>query len=96
MNKLVFNIVKNRGIPVYGDFDPVVENMKNPVFKAFLKYKNYPSPLAIRETQNNCIFCFKEVTVKEIEKEINKLSSKKTSQNSDIPRRIVKENVDIF
>ena len=38
----------------------------------------------------------KKVTKEEIEKEINKLSKKKVSQNSDILTRTVKENSDIF
>ena len=47
--------------------------------------------LTIRHSRKNSIFCFKEVTIEEIETEIYKLSSKKASQNSDIPTRIVKE-----
>ena len=70
--------------------------MKDPAFKAILKYKNHPSIYAIRNTRKNSIFCFKEVTIEEIEKEINRLSSKKAYQNSDIPTRIVKENADFF
>ena len=70
--------------------------MKDPVFMAILKYKNYPSILAVREIRKNSIFCFKEVTIEEIQKEINKFSSRKASQNRDIPTRIVKENADIF
>ena len=96
LNKLFSNIVKNFGIPVYDNFDPVIENIKDPVLKAILKCKNNPSILAIRGTRINRIFCFKEVTIEEIEKESNKLSSKKASQNSNIPTRIVKENADIF
>ena len=96
MNKFFSNIVKNLGIPVDDDFDPVIGNLKGPVFKAILKYKNHPSILGIRDTQKNSIFCFKEVIIEEIEKEISKLNSKKASQNSDIPTRIVKENADIF
>ena len=70
--------------------------MKDPVFTAFLKYKNQASTLAVRDTQKNSIFFFKEVTIKEIRNEINKLSSKKASRTSDVPTRIVKENPGIF
>ena len=73
MNKFFSNIIKNLGIPVY---DPIIENMNDAVFKVILKYKSHPSILAIRGTQENSIFCFKEVTIKEIEKEINKLGGK--------------------
>ena len=70
--------------------------MEDSVFKAILKYKNHSSILAIRDTRENSIFCFKEVNIEEVEKEINKLNSKNASQNSDIPKRIVKENPDTF
>ena len=70
--------------------------MKDPVFKAFLKYKNHPIILQIRKARKNCIFCFEKVTVEEIAKEIHKLSRKRTSQNSNIPTIIIKENPDIF
>ena len=75
--KFFSNILKNLGITDYDNFDPNIENMKDPVFKAIFKYKNYPSILAIRDTRKNSIFCLKEVTIEEIEKKINKLSSKK-------------------
>ena len=34
-NKFFSNIVKNLGIPDYDNFDPILENMKEPVFKLF-------------------------------------------------------------
>ena len=33
LNKFFSNIVKNIGISVYDDFDQIIENMKDPVFK---------------------------------------------------------------
>ena len=50
LNKFFSNIVKNIGISVYGDFDQIIENMKDPVFKAkiqniyFLYVKIQTSP----------------------------------------------------
>ena len=37
--------------------------MKDAVLKAILKYKNLPNILAIRDTRENSIFCFKEVVI---------------------------------
>ena len=62
---------------------------------SILKYKNHPSILIIRNTGENSIFCFKELTIEEITKEINKLRSKKVFQNN-VSTRIVKENLDII
>ena len=50
LNKFFSNIVRSINIPVDNDFDPIIENMKEPVLKAIVKYKNYPSILHIRET----------------------------------------------
>ena len=36
LNKFFSNIVKNLGIPVYVDFNLIIENMKDPDFKAIL------------------------------------------------------------
>ena len=69
LNKFFSNLVKNFDIPLYDNFDPVIQNMKDLVFKAILNYRNDPSILAIRDTRKNGIFCFKEVTIEEIEQE---------------------------
>ena len=61
MNKFFSNIVKNLGIPVYDDFDPIIAKMKDPAFKTILKNKNHPSILAITDIRKNNIFCFKVV-----------------------------------
>ena len=65
--------------------------------KAIIKYRNHPSIIAIRDKYkiSEC-FKFTEVDQKEIEKEIKKLDVNKASQRSDIPTKIIKENIDIF
>ena len=49
--------------------------MKEPVFKAILKYKSHPIILVIRDTGKK-VSCFKDVTIAKIEKEIKKLGNK--------------------
>ena len=96
-NNFFGNIVKNFNISQYSDFDPIIENVKVPSLKVILKYKKHPSILAIRTKCNrNGIFSFREVSFKEIETEISLLKLNKTSQYSDIPTKIIKENSDIF
>ena len=91
------NIVKNLNISQYSDFDPIIENVKDPTLKAILRYKKHPSILAIRTKCNrNGIFSFREVSFKEIETEIKLLKLNKASQYSDISTKIIKENSDIF
>ena len=96
-NNFFGNIVKNLNISQYSDFDPIIENVKDPTLKVILKYKKHPSILAIRTKCNrNGIFSFREVSFKEIETEIRLLKLNKASQYSDIPPKIIKENSDIF
>ena len=91
------NIVKNLNIYQYFDFDPIIENVKDPTIKAIFKYEKHSSILAIRTKCNkNGAFSFKEVSFEEIETEIRLLKLNKASQYSDIPTKIIKENSDIF
>ena len=93
----VGKIVKNLNISQCSDFDPIIENVKDPTLKAILKYEKHPSILAIRTKCNrNGAFSFKEVSFKEIETEIRLLKLNKASQYSDIPTKIIKKNSEIF
>ena len=75
----------------------MINHVKGPTLRAILKYKDHPSILAI---QNNCKngikFAFEEIDLASIEKEIHNLKMNKASQSSDIPTKIIKENVDVF
>ena len=77
--------------------EPYVNCIKDPTLKAILKYRKHPGLFAIRSNcKNKDSFNFLEVDKKEIEKEILNLNANNASQNSDIPIKIVKQNVDIF
>ena len=41
-------------------------------------------------------FCFSQVEHDEIMKEINSLKTNKTTQSTDTPTKLIKENTDIF
>ena len=91
------NVIKNLMIPKYSEYDSSIDRVENCTIRAILKYRNHPSILAIRERKKaQKKFCFKEVSIEEIQKEILNLNNKKASQNSDIPTKIIKENSDIF
>ena len=96
LNNFFSNIVKKLNIPKFNSNNSVTENIKDPVFKAILKYKNHPSILAIQKYSKNKTFHFEEVNIGEVEKEILKLDKTSHWQNTDIPTRIVKDNIDIF
>ena len=88
--------VQNLDISRYSN-EPFVNCIKDPTLKAIVKYRKHPSIIAIRNKyKNKNRFSFIETDKKEIEKEILNLDANKASQNSDIPIKILKENVDIF
>ena len=63
---------------------------------AIIKYKNHPSIKAITDRMEKVgkpTFNFKFTSHKETEKEANNLKIKKASQKSNIPLKIIKENV---
>ena len=64
---------------------------------ALKKCKNHPNINAsIKRMKNlgNFTFSFNFISHDNITEEINKLKSKKASQKTDIPKKMVKENVD--
>ena len=73
LNNLFSNKVKKLSIPKFNSNNSVTENIKDPVIKAILQYKNHPSILAIQKYIKNKTFHFEEVSIGEVEKEILKL-----------------------
>ena len=58
-NNFFGNTVKNLNVSQHPDFDPLIENVKEPTLKAILKYEKHPSILAIRTKCNrNGVFLF--------------------------------------
>ena len=96
LNSFFSHIVKNLNISRYSEFDPVTENIADPTLKAIFKYKDHPSILAIQSHCEKETFRFSEVNIEDIKKNILKLDKNKASQNSDIPIKIIKENLGIF
>ena len=57
------------------------------------KYKNHPRTIAIKQfCENNFSFCFQFVKKNDIFNEIRSLNATKSSQESDILTKIIKEN----
>ena len=80
----------------YSKFDPVTENIVDPTLKTIFKYKYHPSILAIQSNCEKETFRFSEVNIEDIKKDILKLDKKKASKRSDIPIKIIEENLNIF
>ena len=94
-NNFFSNIVQENNISKFNSNNSVTEIIKDPVFKAILKFKNHPSILAIQEYSKRKTFYLKEENIGEVEKEILQLDKTKASQKNDIPTRIIKKNINI-
>ena len=65
--------------------------------KSYSQIQKNPSVLAIiTKCNNNGVFSFREVSLKEIKTQISLLKLNKASKYSDIPTKIIKKNSDIF
>ena len=95
-NDFFSSIVSNLNIPHYEDQNVNLENIDDPLQVIKEKYKNHPSIVAILDKKFDKSFSFQPVSKEEIEKEILALLDGKAVQQSDIPTKIVKMNVDIF
>ena len=77
LNNLFSNKVKKLSIPKFNSNNSVTENIKDPVFKAILKYKNHPSIFATQKYSKKKTFHFEEVDIGEVETKILKLGKTK-------------------
>ena len=96
LNNFFSNIVKDLKIPEYENLDRSFENVEDPVLRAILNHKNHPTITVIKEKARNSVFSFYEVDKDKIKKEINRLNKNKASRKSDIPIKIIHDDVDIF
>ena len=61
-----------------------------------MKYRNHPSIVAIKNLNKGSRFDSCRVGDQDVIKEIKKLSTRKATQYTDLPIKILKENSDIF
>ena len=95
-NDFFSTVVSNLNIPQYEDPSISLDGINDPLEMIREKYKNHPSILAIREKQFDTSFSFEFITKEDIEKEILALQDGKACQQTDIPTKILKMNVDVF
>ena len=73
LNTFFSNIVSNLKIAEYANYDPISDNINDPVFKPIVRYRNHPSIFNIGDVCNRkqcSLFSFSHVDKKEILKEI--------------------------
>ena len=96
LNTFFSNAIKTLKITEYQETDSLANSISYPIFKVILKYRNHPSIVAIKNLNKASRFDFSRVSVQDVVKEIKKLSTRKATQYTDLPVKILKENSDIF
>ena len=97
-NEYFVNIVIKLGLFTKEESAISTENSLSEVEIPMAKYGNHPSIIAITEKMEklgNPTFGFNFTSYEETVKEVNNLQIRKVSQKTDIPVRIIKENIDI-
>ena len=84
-------IVNNLNIAECSNCEPVANNISDPLLKCVVTYRNHPSILAI-----GLPFSFSKINREEILWKSLKLQTSEACQDTYIPTKIIKENVDIF
>ena len=96
-NEFYVNIVPNLKISMENNFDIEFIKTENPVLNAVNKYKNHPSVIMIKEKikpiEN---FSFFPVQYDDVLRKIGNLDSSKSSQQTDIPTKILNYNSEYF
>ena len=72
------------------------DGITDPIFKAVKKYEKHPSIICIKNAHLNKTFSINVVTLDNIKTEIRRLNPTKSVQETDIPTKIIKENLDVF
>ena len=82
LNTIFSNIVGSLNIPEYVNNDPISDNISDPIIKLIAKYRKHPSILTIGEVckERKKTCCF---------------FISRSSQDTDIPSKIITENTDI-
>ena len=93
LNIFFSNVVKNPEIPEYLVKESFHQNTECPTLKAVLKYRKHPSIISISHSFHQASsFNFSCIDKKAVLKEILRLRATKTSEDTDIPIKFLKEN----
>ena len=98
-NEYLVNIVKKLGILTEEQTTYSARNQLSKLVMAIIKYQNHPSIKAITDRMEKLgkpTFNFKFISHEETKKQVNNLKIKKASQKTDIPLKIINENVDFI
>ena len=97
MLKHLTNFSKILKISPKENYKTDVGNDNEPILNYINKFKNHPSIKVIKSRKKEeQTFTFSYVSYEEVLNEIRKLQTKKTTQQNDIPTKILKKNSEVF
>ena len=96
-NEFFMNIVPSLKIWPKENYETDVGNDNEPILNYINKFKNHPSIKVIKSRKKEKqTFTFRYPSYEEVLNEIRKLQTTKTTQQNDIPTKILKENSEVF
>ena len=96
-NEFFVNIVSSLKISPKGNYETDDGNDNEPILNYINKFKNHPSIKVIKSRKKEeQTFTFNYVSYDEVLNEIMKLQTATTTQQNDIPTKILKENSEVF
>ena len=96
-HKFFVNIVPSLKISPKENYETDVGNDNEPILNYINKFNNHPSIKVIKSRKKEVqTFTFSYVSYEEVLNEFRKLQTTKTTQQNDIPTKILKENLEVF
>ena len=96
-NEFFVNIVPSLKISLKENYEADVGNDNKPILNYINKFKNHPSIKVIKsKKKEEPTFTFGYVSYEEVLTEIRKLQTTKTTQQNDIPTKILKKKSEVF
>ena len=96
-NNFFVNMVPSLNISPKENYETDVGNDNEPILNYISKFKNHPSIKVIRSRkEEGQTFTFACVSYEDAFNEIRKPQTVKTTQENDIPTKILKENSEVF
>ena len=96
-NEFFVNLVPSLNISPKENYETDVGNDNKPILNYINKFKNHPSIKFIKsKKKEEQTFTFSYVSYEEVLNKIRKLQIKKTTQQNDIPTKILKKNSKVF
>ena len=93
LNTIFSNGFKKLKIPEYQETDSLANNIFHPIFKTILKYRNDVNIVTIKNLNKGSRFDFCRVRLQDVVKEMKKLSTRKATQYTDFPAKVLKTQI---